>query len=154
MKAQAFTPDFVVASIIFLLILTMLQVYTQNMYEKIDKQQNLLYYDNLVSTTDLLLLYGGYPQNWDQVNVEVLGIAEKPNYVNRTKVEHMMGMGDDQIKKIMNIEGKSFNITFSNETGIIYTKGSSDWGSADNIFIINRNALMNGDVLKISFIVW
>src|SRR4030042_425618 len=154
MKAQVFSPDFVVASIIFLLVLTILQVYTQNMYEKIDNQQKPLYYESLVSTTDILLLYGGYPENWDQGNVEGLGLAEKPNYVNRTKVEQMMAKNENQIRSIINVEGMSFNITFSNETGVLYTKGSADWSSAENIFIVNRNAIMDEEPVKKSFIIW
>lgn len=154
MKGQAFSPDFIVASIIFLLILTILQVYTQNMYEKIDKQQNLFYYESLVSTTDVLLLYRGYPANWNQSNVEVMGLAEKPNYINRTKVEEMMAMSESRIRKVMNIEGMSFNMTFSNQTDMLYTSGESDWSSAENIFIINRNAVMDGKPVKLTFIVW
>ncbi len=153
-KAQVFTPDFIVASIMFLLILTILQVYTQNMYEKIDKQENLLYYDSLISTTDILLLYQGYPEYWNENNVEVLGVAKKPNYLNRTKVEHMMNMTNDKIRKIINIEGRSFNMTIENSTDIMYTKGSSDWGNAENIFVINRNGIMDERSVKIRFIVW
>ncbi len=153
-KAQVFTPDFIVASIMFLLILTILQVYTQNMYEKIDRQEKLLYYESLISTTDTLLLYHGYPEYWNENNVEVLGIAEKPNYLNRTKIECMMSMTDDKIRKTINIEGMSFNITIENDTDIMYTKGSSDWEDAEDIFIINRNGIMDGKSVKIKFIVW
>ena len=153
-KAQVFTPDFIVASIMFLLILTILQVYTQNMYEKIERQENLLYYDSLISTTDILLLYQGYPEYWNENNVEVLGVAEKPNYLNRTKVEHMMNMTNDKIRKIINIEGRSFNVTIKNSTDIMYTTGDSDWEDSENIFVINRNGIMDDIPVKIILLVW
>lgn len=153
-KAQVFSPDFVVASVIFLLILSILQVYTQNVYDKIERHDNLLYYENLISTTDILMLYRGYPDNWNETNVEVMGLAGRPNCINRSKLESMMSMTDQKIKELMNIEGRSFNITVSNETGMAYTKGSMDWSDAENIFIINRNGLMEGEPVSFKFIVW
>jgi hypothetical protein len=90
------------------------------------------------------MLYRGYPAGWNQTNVEVLGLAERPNYLNRTKMEYMMGISDNLIKELMDIEGSSFNITVSNKTDVIYTKGVSDWGNAESIFIVNRNGIMEG----------
>ena len=75
-KAQVFSPDFIVASVMFILILVILHVHTQDVYEKIEKQENMIYYENLVSTTDLLLLYHGYPPYWNETNIEVLGLAD------------------------------------------------------------------------------
>ena len=153
-KAQVFSPDFVVASVIFILILVILNVHTQGVYEKIEKQENMLYYESLVSTTDLLLLYHGYPKYWNETNVEILGLAERPNHLNRTKVEQMMNMSEERIKSLLNLGGKSFRLTIENSTGVMFEKGDTDWSDAETIYIINRNAIMDGIPVKIKFLVW
>lgn len=153
-KAQIFSTDFVVASVIFILILIMLEVHTQNIYDKIEKQENMFYYENLISTTDTLLLYQGYPKYWNESNVEVLGIAERPNYLNRTKVEQMMGLSENQIKTLLNLEDRNFYFTLENSTEIMFEKGDVDWADAETVYIINRNAVMDENAVKIRFLVW
>lgn len=143
-----------VASVIFLLILTILQVYTHNVYEKIESQENMLYYENLISTTDTFLLYHGYPQYWDNDNVEVLGLVERPNYLNQTKVEQMMNLTEEQIKTLLNLGGRSFYFTVENGTDVMFEKGDTDWEDTETVYIINRNALMEGIQVKIRFLVW
>ncbi len=143
-----------VASVIFLLILVVTHVYTQNIYEKIDRQESMIYYESLISTTDVLLLYPGYPEKWSQGNVEVLGIAERPNYINSTKMGSMMNMTEDRIKELMGIEGNNFYFTVENDTGLVFEKGTTAWNNTDTVYIINRNALMDGASVKIRFLVW
>ncbi len=153
-KAQVFSPDFIVASVMFILILVILHVHTQDMYEKIEKQENMIYYENLVSTTDLLLLYHGYPPYWNETNVEVLGLADRPNYLNRTRVEQMMGMSESKIKSLLNLGGKSFRFIIENSTDVMFEKGDTGWESAETVYIINRNAIMDEAPVKIKFWVW
>ena len=154
-KGQAFSPDFIIASVIFLLILIMLNTYTNSMYEKIEKQENMIYYETLLSTTDIMMLYGGYPENWNSTNVEVIGLAGRPNYINRTKLETMVnGISNNRIKELLGIEDRSFNITVRNGTSTLYTKGGSDWSNSKNIYVVKRRALMDEQEIEISLLVW
>ena len=153
-KAQAFTPDFIVATIMFILIMVILHIHIQSMYEKIENQERMIYYENLVSTTDLLLLYHGYPEHWNHTNVEVIGLAERLNYLNRTKVEEMKLLTNERIKDLLNLGGKSFYFSIKNSTDTVLEKGTTDWSAAENIYIINRNAMMDGASVEIRFLVW
>ena len=154
-KGQAFSPDFIIASVIFLMIIIMLNTYTSNTYEKIEGQENMIYYENLLSTTDTMLLYQGYPENWDSSNVEVIGLAGRPNHINKTKMERMINdLTNEEIKKLLHIEDKSFNITIQNKTDTLYTKGESDWRDADEVYVVNRRALMNENDIRLRFLIW
>ena len=153
-KAQIFTPDFIVATVTFLVIMVMLYTHTENMYERLNTQEELIYYENLVSVTDLLLLYHGYPKYWNTSNVEVLGLAERPNYLNKTKVEMLNSMSDAKIKQLLGIEGMDFYFSIENSTDKIVEKGTMDWSGAENLYIVSRNAVMNGASVKLKLLVW
>jgi len=153
-KGQIFTPDFIVATVTFLAIMVMLYTHTENVYERLNTQEELIYYENLVSVTDLLLLYHGYPKYWNTSNVEVLGLAERPNYLNKTKVEMLSSMSDAKIKQLLGIEGMNFYFSIENSTDKIVEKGSTDWSGAENLYIVNRNAVMNGTSVKLKLLVW
>ncbi len=153
-KAQIFTPDFIVATVTFLVIMVMLYTHTENMYERLNTQEELIYYENLISVTDLLLLYPGYPEYWNATNVEVLGLAERPNYLNKTKVEMLNSMSDAKIKQLLGIEGMNFYFSIENSTDKIVEKGTMDWSGAENLYIVNRNAVMNGASVKLKLLVW
>ncbi len=156
-KAQSFGPDFVVSSIVFILILSMLHIHVQSIYERIEKQNDLIFYESLVSTTDLLMLYHGYPRNWNSNNVEVLGLAERPNKLNETKVIRFMNdISNENVSKLLNIEGMSFYFLIKNKTSVIMEKNNTGWEKiredSDNIYIINRNAVMNEKQIEIDFL--
>ncbi|MCD6477474.1 MAG: hypothetical protein J7K87_00535 [Candidatus Aenigmarchaeota archaeon] len=154
-KAQIFSPDFIMATIIFLFILVTLQVNNYMIREKIAEQQDMLYYDSLLSKTDILVLYSGYPKYWDASNVEVLGFAERPNILNETKIKEFVSMDENDIKKLLDIEGKSFYFFVKNSEGkIMYEKGSPSWENSDEVFVVKRDAVMNGKGVEMRFIVW
>jgi len=154
-KGQLFTPDFIMATVIFLFILITLQVNNYAIREKISNEEDMLYYDSLISKTDILVLYPGYPKYWNGSNVEIIGFAEKPNVLNKTKIEAFVSMSDSNIKKLLNIEDKSFYfIIRDSNDNILYEKGSTSWQNSEKIFVVKRNVIIDEKGAEMRFIVY
>ena len=154
-KGQLFTPDFIMATVIFLFILITLQVNNYAIREKISNEEDMLYYDSLTSKSDILILYSGYPKYWNETNVEILGLADKPNVLNKTKIETFVSMDNGDIKKLLNIEDKSFYFVIrDSDDNILYEKGSTSWGNSEKIFVVKRDIIIGNKGAEMRFIVW
>lgn len=154
-KGQLFTPDFIMATVIFLFILITLQVNNYAIREKISNEEDMLYYDSLTSKSDILILYSGYPKYWNRTNVEILGLADKPNVLNKTKIETFVSMDNGDIKKLLNIEDKSFYFVIrDSDDNILYEKGSTSWGNSEKIFVVKRYVIIGNKGAEMRFIVW
>lgn len=83
----------------------------------------MLFYEELVSATDSLILGKGYPENWNSSNVEVLGLASSPNRLDENKIESFLNLGYEEIKQKLGIGNKDFYLEIKNENGKIIKKG-------------------------------
>jgi len=143
------------ATVIFLFILVTLQVNNYVIREKISNEEDMLYYDSLTSKSDILVLYPGYPKCWNKTNVEIIGLADKPNTLNKTKIENFASMSDSKIKKMLNIEDKSFYFVIrDSDDNVLYDKGSTSWGNSEKIFVVKRDVIIDNKGAEMRFIVW
>ncbi|MFB6075847.1 MAG: hypothetical protein ABEK17_01765 [Candidatus Aenigmatarchaeota archaeon] len=136
--------------------MTIVAVHTHQsgMYKKIERQEEMLFYEELMSLTDILILGEGYPTNWNGSSVQVIGLASTPNNLNRTKVERFLNLDYEDAKSKLGLGNKEFYLEIQNKTGIIGKLGTKDYNNSRNINTVNREGLMKGKKIKLSIIVW
>jgi hypothetical protein len=150
-KGQIWSLDFITSVIIFLIVLIpLLFVWT---YVNIQNQQQILF-DEVETLTlfisDSLIRTEGYPEGWDTVNVEQIGLASEENALNATKVSYFISMGNSEYNRTRTILTGGydffFNMTDINGTsiGLIGSK------PADRMTVpIERYCMHNERIVKI-----
>ena len=140
MKAQAWSTDFVVSAVIFVLIFALvLFTWNQTLYQT-QQKITLSKMQTLVSEiSDSLIRTPGFPENWNQTNVEILGFAEEENVLNATKIGMFLSMDNDTIKSVLGIENYDFFFE------ILYPNGSV--GKINGTPVIKGNQPVNAAVL-------
>ncbi|MFB6088389.1 MAG: hypothetical protein ABEK36_01270 [Candidatus Aenigmatarchaeota archaeon] len=139
---------------IFLLTIVTVHTHQTNIYKKIERQEEMLFYEEIMSVTDTLMLSEGYPQNWNSSNVQVIGLASTPNNLNKTKVQRFLGLDYEKVKSGLGFGNKEFYFEMRNKTGIIGSVGNKDYNNSKTINTVNREGLMDGKKIKLSIIVW
>ncbi|RLJ02995.1 MAG: hypothetical protein DRP11_02040 [Candidatus Aenigmatarchaeota archaeon] len=160
-KGQIFSNDFLLAVIIFMLILTTIQATQMKMFEKIDNDREKIYYESLLSRTDTLILYEGYPEFWSPSDVEVLGFAQEPSILNVTKIKYFVSMDYDKLKELLGVRGREFYVEFTDsegnvisDGGIVFKKGRDDWEGAEEITVVRRGVILNGREAVMKVVTW
>src|SRR3989338_10997408 len=105
-KAQAWGVDLIIASIIFLIGILAFYLYAINTPKEsetiIDK---LLYQGDTIAGS---LLSEGYPENWDEENVLILGIMTQ-NKINKTKLEKLYNLSVNNYEKTKFLFNTNYN---------------------------------------------
>lgn len=114
----------------------------------------MLFYEELLSTTDILMLSKGYPKNWNSSNVQVIGLASTANNLNRTKVGQFLKLNYEKVKKKISIENREFFFKLENKTNTIGTLGNETYNNSENINTITREGLMENEKIKMTLTVW
>lgn len=163
-SGQLFSSDFLVAVILFIFVITAIQVQHSSVVRKINNQEELLFRESLISRTDTLVMFQGYPEDWNISSIEVLGLSTgEPNRVNETKLQYFVQMDTSEAKRLLGLRGNSFYFSVENSTGQVisgggmkYEKGNQGWGGADNIYTVKRNVFLGqqGKIAIMRLVVW
>lgn len=121
-KGQIFSTDFLVAIVIFMFVIVALQTHQARIKDKIQHEEKLLFYEELVSITDNLLLSPGYPEDWNSSNVEVLGLAKTPSILDVKKVEEFFKLNQSSMAKLLGLQPNNFYLTLT-KNGRVIQKG-------------------------------
>ena len=161
MKVQAWSTDFVASLVIFVLMFAVvLFTWHQTLYQTqqeimLSKMQTLVY-----EISDSLIRMPGFPENWNQTNVEILGFAEEENILNTTKIGMFLSMDNDTIKSVLGIENYDFffEILYPNGSvgeinGTPVIKGNSPVNAAV-LVSIERYVMFGNTPAKMRFILW
>lgn len=163
-SGQLFSSDFLVAVLVFLFIMTAVQVQHSIILGKIENQHNHLYRETLISRTDTLVMFSGQPEGWNESTVEVLGLSTgEPNHINETSLQRFIQMDMYKAKRLLGLRERSFYFSVENSTGNVlsgggvqYDKGADNWGDAEDIYTVRRNVFLGqqGEAAIMRLVVW
>jgi len=114
-----------------------------------------------LSISDYLVRRPGIPAEWNRSNVEVIGLAREENILDRGKVNEMMSMGYDELKKALGtgnyeayIELTYLNSSIvKNETGYDIVAGQKP-NNASYVAVNERYCIYEGKIVRLRLTVW
>ncbi len=110
-RGQVSSIDVLVSAVIFVLVFVSLRgVWIQN----IEEAENNFYFSELQlkseSALDSLVKTEGYPINWTNSNVELIGLADKPLILSDSKVAYFASMDYNNAKYILGLGSYDFKM--------------------------------------------
>lgn len=161
MKAQLWSLDFILSIIIFsLILLSILFIWNYTNAEISERLEFKKMKTLALFISDILIRSTGIPENWEENNVKVIGLAENENILNKTKVLRFINMDYNTSKRVLGIqlydyyfklEDLNKSIIYINQTPVI--KGIYP----DNVSLIipiYRYGLLDDAIVKMTFILW
>lgn len=155
--------DFAVSVVIFAFVVSIVvfawNYSTQNSMDQVNF--NILQND-VMMISDSLIRVSGLPEDWNDTNVQVIGLADEENVLNSTKVLRFIGLDYGFTKSILGIGNYDFyfDIRYPNNTimeisGTTLTKGIHPVGQDSRIVVpVERYVILNGNVGKMEFFLW
>lgn len=163
MRAQMWSLDFAVSVVIFAFVVSIVvfawNYSTQNSMDQVNF--NILQND-VMMISDSLIRVSGLPEDWNDTNVQVIGLADEENVLNSTKVLRFIGLDYGFTKSILGIGNYDFyfDIRYPNNTimeisGTTLTKGIHPVGQDSRIVVpVERYVILDGNVGKMEFFLW
>jgi hypothetical protein len=147
LKSQAFYTDFIIAIMIFSVILTIYFLYTSNL----SKQDEGLLDDLLTDSESIAysLTTGGFPNNWDENNIVRMGLTNNDQIINPSLLLESSKINYNKTKRLLGTTHDFFTY-FENKDGQIITFGG-DYGIGSDQAYVNSSLRMayyshqNGD---------
>lgn len=155
--------DFAVSVVIFAFVVSIVvfawNYSTQNSMDQVNF--NILQND-VMMISDSLIRVSGLPEDWNDTNVQVIGLADEENVLNSTKVLRFIGLDYGFTKSILGIGNYDFyfDIRYPNNTimeisGTTLTKGIHPVGQDSRIVVpVERYVILDGNVGKMEFFLW
>jgi len=98
-KAQAWIADFAIAIIIFAVVLVSYYTYTTNVSKHDAAILNDLVSDAKSVSSSLLL--SGYPNDWDNATVQIIGITDNNNKISQNKLANLKDISFNNAKSLL-----------------------------------------------------
>ena len=153
-KGQIFSTDLMLASIIFLLILTTATTYGNQVANRIyffehDAEMR----QAGQQAANGLILTGGNPANWQNLpgigNVNSIGIADSANMLNKSKIARLASLASsnyEEVKGILGIAKFDFRIeVISMQNNFVVESFGASPKSESSIVSISRIAFYDGN---------
>lgn len=161
-KGQVFSLDAVMSIVIFMFLILIL---ISSWYFYILRLDDNVKDDDLQFKTfqvsELLMKKIGYPSNWDNTNVQILGLVSNPRIISATKLQEFVEMSESDIKERLNIENFNFYFSLKDYNGAMFVVGSdfSEVGTkpgigAENVFTLRRIGIYGGEEVVLEFVLW
>lgn len=114
---QVASGDFIVSISIFLFMLAIiLPLYVNMSYQSEEKRLLEDIQTRSGFVTDSLLKTGGWPEDWNETNVEHIGLSDNGR-INKTKIRRLMAMDPSSVKRVLGMQDLELNISFYNMEG-------------------------------------
>ncbi len=95
-KAQIWYTDFMVGVLIFVIVIVLYYEYANNLNQDPDKLTSDLIMDAKSITSSLIT--EGYPTNWNQSNVQMIGLTDGNQRLVQEKIDVLAGMDYGEMK--------------------------------------------------------
>jgi hypothetical protein len=163
-RAQIWSFDFMASVVVFFMILTVL-FFTWE-YTTIQNEDQLIFNDmenNALTITDSMIRTRGFPEYWNDSNVQVLGLASEENVLNETKILMFVQMDYDSSRRVLGIPAYEFyfqvlhlNDTQAQANGTDLVQGLDPllFQNSTIVIPIERYILFDSRVAKLRFILW
>jgi hypothetical protein len=164
MRAQVWSFDFMASVIVFFVIIAILFF----SWEYITFQnEDLITFNemenNALSITDTLIRTPGFPEHWNETNVQIMGLASEENVLNETKILMFVQMDYDYAKRILGIPAYEFYFRISylngtqaraNNTDLVIGLDPTLFLNSTMVVPIDRKILFDTRVASLEFILW
>ncbi len=153
-KGQIAALDFFIALLIFSVLLTITMLSWSSYHSKISERAE--YHDMMTKAfqiSDVLVKSPGFPSNWDEGNVGVVGLAIEDRILSIDKVNAFANLSLNKTKSIFQIYGYKFyfNLTKTNGEGI---KEYGEEPNGEKSISIKRYVLYNDEKATMEFKIW
>lgn len=119
LKGQAFASDFVISAVFFIVLLVAsaeLWKTAESKYSKDDSSG--LMQKRIFSISDTLIKTEGYPANWTNATVWLIGVSEEtPGVLNKSRLLQMKNISYLRMKSIWGISDYEAYLNFTNSSG-------------------------------------
>jgi hypothetical protein len=155
--------DFATSIIIFMLMVGIVVFAWNYSIQNSSEQVNLNVLENeVLMISDTLIRIPGMPAGWNESSVRVIGLADKENVLNATKVVQFVDMEYNKTKSLLGIPNREFyfEIRYPNNTvmeidGKSLTKGINPGGGSVKVIVpVERYVILNGKIAKLEFLLW
>jgi len=156
-RGQVFATDFIVALSIFLFVLALALVLSNNVNVRasVIEEYNELE-EASFNAVNQLILSGGEPINWNQFSdlneVNSLGLAESRNVLDKNKVEWLVDNNALQyngVKELLGLSKYELRISLQDLNGTELNKIGMDADENKQIISVERYVLYDGNLCKI-----
>lgn len=153
MRGQIWSLDFSVSIVIFLIVLIPFMTMWGYMYAENEEKR---VFDDMemraMSISDSLVRLEGVPKNWNETNVEVIGLASEENFLDSGKVESFESMSYSRVRDVMT-KRYDYYVRISDINGSVYMeKGSLP--SDTTIVPVERYANYNDRIVRLQLYLW
>jgi len=118
-KGQVFGSDFILSAVLFLILLfASVELWNLTAAKYSNEGSNELMQKKAYSITDALIKTEGFPENWNNETVRIIGVSEKtPQVLNKIRLLNMKNISHLQMKRLWGVSDFNIRITFMNSTG-------------------------------------
>lgn len=156
-RGQVFATDFIVALSIFLFVLALVLILSNNVNVRVNDIEE---YNELeeasFNAVNQLILSGGEPINWNQFTdlneVNSLGIAESRNVLDKNKLEWLVDNNALQytgVKELLGLSKYDISISLQDLNGVELKKFGVDADENKQVISVERYVFYDGNISKI-----
>lgn len=158
-KGQIWSIDFIVSVVIFIIMITALFFSFDILSRDAQKQNELLLMQDLVlEVTESLVRSPGYPLDWDNETVGIIGLARDENVLDQNKVMEFLNVSYNSSRAFLSMTYYDFNFSIEylngsvmNLDGFDISKGI-DCSYASDVLAVNRFVILNGSISKLKLV--
>jgi len=161
MKAQLWSLDFTGSILIFVIsVVIMFFAFNLSVSQIAEQTELTNIEDAALEVTDALIRTGGLPADWNIGNVEVIGLAERENVINKSKIFNFISLNYNTSKTLLGIANYDyyFEIIHLNNSVIridgTNLTGGENYTSAKTLIPVERYILFETQPAKLKFILF
>ncbi len=144
-RGQTFTHDFFLSTIVFIFIINICYFAFNSAQDKSSSFESDLMQKKVFYITDMLVRTPGYPPyDWNETNVELIGLADSSNVLDNDKLDMLGNISYDNLTYIWGLAYYDFNLTIEGNS-TYYTFGKDIKMNATFITPFERIVLVETD---------
>ncbi len=152
-KGQIFSTDFLVASFIFLVVITILYLYWTYSAVQLEETRRVNDITDVAYLTSNVWMRTGTPVYWDANSVIDIGLQNN-HRINQTKLNSLNTIGYEKVRLMIGVPPYNFYMRiYDMNNNTIFDFGNLNL-NADNIVKVKRIGIMNSSIVYIDTVVW
>jgi hypothetical protein len=152
-KAQVWSLDFIIAIVFFAISLTIYFKYAGQIFD--EEEMNIEELRIEAASISSSLMTPGYPLDWNESNVERIGISTDGSTITQAKLDSLMLISSDyENTRRLFSASHQYYIELSNNSTDISISGMQCNSSAKRIATAERIVLYNNSIFRLSVCIW
>jgi hypothetical protein len=150
-KAQVWFLDFVVGLLMFMVVVFVYYDYSNNLVDDSETDWDEMIIDSKTMSSSLMSM--GYPNNWNETNVQRIGVLNSNYRLNQTKIERFVNMSYDTTKDIFNTRFKYYFFIQDKNDTIYFPAGKFP---TDHRYLVQTTRILiyNSSVYRMVLYIW